>query len=49
VEQYCKQNDGRWILTEYLGQDAVLKLETIDFEISLRDLYKRVFFEESLV
>jgi Uma2 family endonuclease len=49
VEQYCKQTDGRWILTEYLGRDAVLKLETIDFEISLRDLYKRVVFEESLV
>jgi Uma2 family endonuclease len=49
VEQYCKQTDGKWILTEYIGLDAVLKLETIDFEISLRDLYKRVVFEESFV
>jgi Uma2 family endonuclease len=49
VEQYCKQTDGRWILTEYIGLDTVLKLETIDFEISLRDLYKRVVFEENLV
>ena len=49
VEQYCKQNDGRWILTEYIGLDAVLKLETIDFEISLRDLYKRVVFEQSFL
>ena len=44
VEQYTKQNDGRWILTEYLEEDAVLKLESVSFEISLRDLYKRVTF-----
>ncbi len=45
VEQYIKQQDGRWILTEYLGEDAVLKLEYVSFEISLKDLYKRVNFE----
>ncbi len=44
VEQYTKQNDGRWILTEYLGEDTVLKLESVRFEISLQDLYKRVIF-----
>ena len=44
VEQYIKQDDGRWILTEYLEEDAVLKLESVSFEISLRDLYKRVTF-----
>jgi Uma2 family endonuclease len=46
VEQYTKQSDNRWILTEYLDEDAVLKLEYISFEIGLRDLYKRVVFEE---
>ena len=45
VEQYTKQQDNRWILTEYLGEDAVIKLEHVNFEISLRDLYKRVTFE----
>ena len=45
VEQYTKQQDNRWILTEYLGEDAVIKLEHINFEISLRDLYKRVNFD----
>ncbi len=44
VEQYTKRDDGRWILTEYLEEDAVLKLESVSFEISLRDLYKRVTF-----
>ena len=44
VEQYIKQDDGRWILTEYLQEDVVLKLESVSFEISLRDLYKRITF-----
>ena len=46
VDQYTKQNDGRWIITEYLGEDAILKLESVDFAISLRDLYKRVRFQQ---
>ena len=42
VEQYAKQADGKWILSDYVGEDAILKLESVNFEISLRDLYKRV-------
>ncbi len=45
VDQYNKQDDGRWIITEYLGENAVLKLESINFEISLADLYKRIVFD----
>jgi Uma2 family endonuclease len=45
VEQYTKQPDNKWILTEYLEEKAILKLEYINFEISLRDLYKRVTFD----
>lgn len=42
VEQYTKQEDGRWLLTEYLEEDSILKLESVNFEIALKDLYKRV-------
>ncbi|MBD2176554.1 Uma2 family endonuclease [Pseudanabaena sp. FACHB-1998] len=48
VEKYTKQDSGqdkgKWILTEFLGEDAVLKLDAIDFEISLKDLYRKVTF-----
>jgi len=44
VEQYAKQANGKWLLADYVGKDAVLKLESVDFEISLMDLYKRVAF-----
>ncbi|WP_204104731.1 MULTISPECIES: Uma2 family endonuclease [Spirulina sp. CCY15215] len=45
VEQYTKQKDGRWLLTEYLEEDSILKLEAVNFEIALKDLYKRVNFD----
>ncbi|MBD2318425.1 Uma2 family endonuclease [Phormidium tenue] len=44
VDQYTKRNDGKWVLSDYVGEDAILKLESVNFEISLRDLYKRVTF-----
>ncbi|CAN1213241.1 Uncharacterized protein sll1609 [Tumidithrix helvetica PCC 7403] len=46
IEQYTKQKDGKWLLTEYLETDAVLTLESVNFEISFQDLYKRVDFGE---
>jgi len=47
VEQYAKQANGKWILADCIGEDEILKLESINFEISLRDLYKRVVFIDS--
>lgn len=47
IEQYTKLEDGRWLLTEYNNEDQRLKLETMDFTISLKDLYKRVEFPET--
>ena len=44
VEHYLKTADKKWILTEYEGNEAILRLETIPFEISLGDLYRRVDF-----
>lgn len=45
VEQYVKQDSGKWLLTEYVGENSILSLESVNFEISLQDLYKRVVFE----
>jgi Uma2 family endonuclease len=35
----------QWIFKEYEGEEAVLVLDSIDFQISLRDIYERVDFE----
>jgi Uma2 family endonuclease len=44
VEQFVKTKDDRWIFNEYDTEEAILKLESVDFQISLKDLYKRVDF-----
>jgi Uma2 family endonuclease len=45
VDHYVKESEDRWVLTTYKGEDAVIKLSSIQLEISLRDLYKRVKFD----
>ncbi len=45
VEQFAKQAEGQWIFKEYEGEEAVLILNSIDFQIALREIYERVNFE----
>ncbi|BAZ29748.1 hypothetical protein NIES4074_21950 [Cylindrospermum sp. NIES-4074] len=47
VEQFAKQSAGEWIFKEYEGENAVLKLHSVDFQITLQDIYQRVNFELS--
>jgi Uma2 family endonuclease len=47
VEHFVKTVDGKWILTEYETQESILKLASVQFEITLQELYKRVNFSES--
>jgi len=42
VEQFNKNNDGQWVLTEYETPDVVLSLQTIDFKIPLSDIYEGI-------
>ncbi len=45
VAQFSKQEDGRWLFNDYEGKEAVLKLASVDFQISFQDLYQRVEFD----
>ncbi|MDJ0659905.1 MAG: Uma2 family endonuclease [Crocosphaera sp.] len=45
VAQYVKQDNGQWLFNDYQGEEAVLKLSSDEFEISLPDLYERVNFD----
>ncbi len=45
VQQYTKKTDGQWLLKKYEGSDAILTLDSLDFNISLGDIYQRVHFE----
>ncbi|MFT3882068.1 MAG: Uma2 family endonuclease [Gemmatales bacterium] len=44
VEQYHRQPDDRWLLTEYTNMTETLQLASVALTISLADLYRQVRF-----
>ena len=44
VEQYVKQPDGRWLLSEYRALEDVVELMSIGCKLSLREVYEKVAF-----
>lgn len=46
VELCKKVGEHQWLLTEFMGKDAIVELETVNFQLHLSDLYKRVKFDE---
>lgn len=47
IEQFAKKAEGEWMFKEYEGEDAVLLLDSVGFEIALKDIYERVDFDLS--
>ena len=45
VERYYKQKDEQWLIDFVTGENAVLQLVSVDWQISLQDLYQRVNFD----
>ena len=46
VMHYSKTNEGEWIFREYKSEDDIVKLQYLDFEISLVDIYQDVNFDD---
>ncbi|MFM6753082.1 MAG: Uma2 family endonuclease, partial [Dolichospermum sp.] len=46
VMHYSKTNEGEWIFREYKSENDIVKLQHLDFEISLVDIYQDVNFED---
>ena len=44
VEHYRKTNDNEWLFSEYQGENTLLSLNSIFFEITLKDIYAKVDF-----
>ena len=42
VEQYVRQGKNRWSYAEFGAEDGILRLETIEGELELADLYLKV-------
>ena len=47
VEKYEKQTDGKWLFEEYKSENDLLKINSIDFEISIKEFYRNVIFDSS--
>ncbi|GCA87862.1 Uma2 family endonuclease [Microcystis aeruginosa] len=45
VERYYKQKDEQWLIDFVTGENAVLQLLSVDWQIYFQDLYKRVNFD----
>src|SRR5258707_10979191 len=46
VETFDRQADGRWVLSESVGMDAACRIESLDCQILLSDIYDRVTLGE---
>ena len=45
VEQFVKNDEGQWLLSDFEGEETTLQLRTVALELPLKDLYARVTFE----
>lgn len=45
VEQFAKNSENKWVLTEYTTADEVMALSAIEFQMQLSELYEGVNFE----
>ena len=45
IDRHRRLPDGRWELTQFLGEDAVLELASVHISVPLRQIYSNVPFE----
>jgi Uma2 family endonuclease len=46
VEKFFKTEDQQWIYEAYEGEEAVIRLNAVEFQITCHDLYDRVRFAD---
>ena len=47
VEKYYRQSQDQWLVHFYTRENAIVKLFSVNWQISLGDLYKRINFDLS--
>ncbi|WP_035237983.1 Uma2 family endonuclease [Desulfobacter vibrioformis] len=45
VEQYIRRNNGKWEYCSYKGADQILKIESVNYELPLSEIYWGIKFE----
>jgi len=44
VEHFAKNTEGKWVFNEYKKEEEMLILESLNWQISLSDIYERINF-----
>lgn len=47
VEKFFKTEEQQWLYEAYEGEEAVIKLNSVEFQIACQDLYNRVCFVDN--
>lgn len=47
IEHYARQESGSWLITEITALETVLKLNSIECELNLADVYEKADFTET--
>jgi Uma2 family endonuclease len=47
IERFAREADGRWVLTEAKGMGAVLRLDALEIDVPLAEIYDQVDFRAS--
>ncbi|MEG3973354.1 Uma2 family endonuclease [Microcoleus sp. herbarium8] len=45
IEQFAKNSNGKWVLTEYDSEESLLILESVEFQMPLSEIYERINFD----
>ncbi len=46
VARYRRQDDESWLLTDFIGGDAVIELTSVNCVLTMEEIYAKVVFEE---
>ncbi len=44
IEQYTRQPDQRWLLTDYTDPESTIALQSVSVDLKVRDIYEKVDF-----
>lgn len=47
IMHYSKTEAGKWLLSEYEGEDSIIKLASVNFELKLSEIYTGVDFSQT--
>jgi len=48
IERFYRHDDGRWEIDDFENMEGSIQLKSVEVELKLKEIYKKVEFEEVL-